>query len=91
MIPSNVKFVCRLDINKTREVHKRTAYKWRLYVKIIDGCKGVVSLILPDEEMPQLTHFNGKPIDTSKTNVNFQVDLIANPLGKSYNAQYKLF
>ena len=31
--------------------------------------------------MPQLTHFNGKPIDTSKTNVNFQVDLIANPLG----------
>lgn len=44
------------------------------------GNKGVVSLILPDDEMPHITKIDGKPV-REDTNVNLRADVILNPLG----------
>jgi len=45
------------------------------------GDKGVVSCILPDDEMPKVTNFAGLGEVDKDTVVNFQIDMILNPLG----------
>ena len=45
------------------------------------GDKGVVSVILPDNEMPQVIDFAGLGKPDDDTIINFQIDMILNPLG----------
>jgi DNA-directed RNA polymerase beta subunit len=47
------------------------------------GDKGVVSEIRPDDEMPKVTDFAGLGNPDENSNVNFQIDMILNPLGVS--------
>lgn len=45
------------------------------------GDKGVVSKILPDDEMPQIVDFAGLGKPDENSLVNFQIDMLLNPLG----------
>ena len=45
------------------------------------GDKGVVSKILPDDEMPKVIDFGGYGKPDDETIVNMQIDMILNPLG----------
>lgn len=47
------------------------------------GDKGVVSKILPDDEMPKVIDFSGLGKPNDDTCINFQIDMILNPLGVS--------